>query len=96
MKGMTARRRPADRRARTGSHALDRRYDFSDVDSLIERKRDGERATVDAGLSFGWLPRIEHLFTRLDTERETSVLPEEPPNEREVREWLLAVRRSRF
>jgi hypothetical protein len=33
---------------------------------------------------------------RLDRAREKSPLPEVPPNEREVRDWLLAVRRARF
>jgi len=36
------------------------------------------------------------LFNRLDEAGETSPLPEVPTNEREVREWLLSVRRARF
>jgi hypothetical protein len=36
------------------------------------------------------------LFAKLDEARDASVLPDEPPNEGEVREWLLAVRRARF
>jgi hypothetical protein len=43
-----------------------------------------------------WRPRVETLFKRLDTARESSALPEEPMNEAEVRDWLLSVRRERF
>jgi hypothetical protein len=36
------------------------------------------------------------LFAQLDAAGEVSPLPEEPVNEAEIREWLLAVRRDRF
>jgi len=32
----------------------------------------------------------------LDEARDKSVLPEDPPNESEMRAWLLAVRRAKF
>jgi uncharacterized protein len=51
---------------------------------------------LDPAVVEQWRPRVEGLFTRLDQARERSPLPEEPPNEREVLEWLLAVRRARF
>jgi hypothetical protein len=36
------------------------------------------------------------LFVQLDQARERSVLPEDPPNQGEMRDWLLGVRRARF
>lgn len=72
------------------------RYDIADARELVERKRGGERVGLDAGLLEGWRPRVDALFARLDVARESSPLPEEPTNEGEVREWLLAVRRARF
>jgi len=71
-------------------------YGVSDAASLVERKRAGERVGLDPALVDEWRPRVEGLFARLDDARERSPLPEDPPNETEVREWLLAVRRSRF
>jgi hypothetical protein len=51
---------------------------------------------LESALLEKWRPRIEALFTRLHAARQASVLPEEPRNEPEIREWLLRVRRSRF
>ena len=51
---------------------------------------------LDPALLEAWRPRIDALFAQLDAARETSPLPEEPANEGEMRDWLLAVRRSRF
>ena len=72
------------------------RYGLSDAAALVERKRAGERVALDVALLEAWRPRVNGLFARLDEARETSALPEEPANESEVREWLLAVRRTRF
>lgn len=71
-------------------------YGVPDAAALVERKRVGERVGLEPGLLDVWRPRVEGLFARLDRAREDSSLPEEPPNETEVRQWLLAVRRSRF
>jgi predicted nucleotidyltransferase len=71
-------------------------YGLADAASLVERKRAGERVGLDSAQVDAWRPRVGALFARLDDAREKSVLPEEPANEHEVREWLLAVRRSRF
>ncbi len=72
------------------------RYDLADAAALVERKRTGERVGLDPELLDAWRPRIDRLFARLDEARETSPLAEEPTNEGEVREWLLAVRRARL
>jgi hypothetical protein len=72
------------------------RYDLEDAVRLIERKKVGERVGLEPALLEEWRPRIDDLFTRLDAAQERSFLPQEPPNVRELRDWLLAVRRSRL
>lgn len=72
------------------------RYGLADAAQLVERKRAGERVGLDPALLEAWRPRVEAFFARLDEARERSILPEEPPNERELRDWLLAVRRARL
>jgi predicted nucleotidyltransferase len=72
------------------------RYDLSDAAALVERKRAGERVALDPAQLEAWRPRVSALFAALDEARAESPLPEEPPNEAEVRDWLIAVRRSRF
>lgn len=72
-------------------------YGMSDAAALIERKRTGERASLDPTLLEAWGPRIDALLSRQDTARATSPLPEAPPNNgEELRAWLLAVRRSQL
>jgi predicted nucleotidyltransferase len=96
------------RTAATGVHALATgeiepdlgrlmdRYDLADAADLVARKRTAERASVDPALLEAWRPRIDALFARLDQALEASPLPEAPPNEADVRRWLLDVRRARF
>jgi predicted nucleotidyltransferase len=72
------------------------RYDLTDARALVERKRAGERVALEPAVLEAWPPRIDALFARLDAARATSMLPEEPPNAREVSEWLLAMRRTRI
>jgi uncharacterized protein len=71
-------------------------YDVADARELIERKRAGERVSLDPRLLEAWRPRVDALFRRLDAARAASPLPEDPPNEDELRAWLLTVRRSRL
>jgi predicted nucleotidyltransferase len=77
------------------SRVMDR-YDVADAAALIERKRAGERVGLDPSLLEAWRPRVDALFARLDAAREKSPLPEDPPNARELEDWLLGVRRLRF
>jgi len=72
------------------------RYGLSDAAPLLERKRAGERVGIEPALFESWRPRVDTLFARLDASLEHSPLPPEPPNEQEVREWLLAVRKARL
>jgi uncharacterized protein len=75
---------------------LAERYDLAETAELVDRKRLGERVGLDPELVARWRPRLDALFARLDDARARSVLPEEPPNEEDVREWLLEVRRARL
>lgn len=72
------------------------RYDLKGAAALVDRKKAGERVAVDPQLVEAWNPRLDALFARLDAARDASALPEDPPNVREVRDWLLHVRRARF
>ncbi len=71
-------------------------YGLEDAGVLVERKRAGERVRLDPLLLAEWRPRVDELIVRLERAKEKSPLPEDPLNEAEVREWLLAVRRARF
>lgn len=96
------------RTATTGIHLLERgeleadlgrlagRYGIAEAEELVERKRAGERVGIEPELVEAWRASVERLFARLDAAREGSVLPEEPGNEGEVREWLVATRRGRM
>jgi hypothetical protein len=64
--------------------------------ALVERKRAGERVALDATTLASWRARVERLLVRLDASRDGSPLPEEPPNDDEVRAWFLEVRRARL
>jgi predicted nucleotidyltransferase len=70
--------------------------DLSGAATLIERKRRGENVSLDPATLDAWRPRVERLVARLDAARDASPLPEAPPNEAEVRAFLLGVRRARF
>ena len=71
-------------------------YALEDAIELIVRKRAGERIGLDAETLARWRARLDALFARLDAARARSPLPEDPPNEREAKEWLLSVRRARL
>ena len=72
------------------------RYGLADAAALVERKRAGERVALESTQLDAWRPRVESLFAALDAARDASILPEDPPNEEEVRAWLMTVRRTRF
>lgn len=71
-------------------------YGIADAAALIEQKRAGERVALDEALRDAWSPRVTALLERLDAACETSPLPESPPNEDEIRAWLVGVRRARL
>lgn len=69
---------------------------LADVPALVARKRAGERTALDASELDLYRAEITRLFARLDTARDRSPLPDEPPNVDEVKAWLLHVRRARL
>jgi hypothetical protein len=71
-------------------------HGVADAAALVERKRAGERVALPDGELGRWRSRIDGLFRRLDEARERSVLPADPPNEAEIRAWLLDLRRARL
>jgi predicted nucleotidyltransferase len=71
-------------------------YRLSAARDLIERKRSGEQAPASASLLDTWRKRVDELLVALDNARDGSLLPEDPPNCGEVREWLVNTRRARF
>jgi uncharacterized protein len=77
------------------THLMDK-YGYSDAAELVARKRSGERVALDPALLDAWRPRIEKLMADLDRARDQSPLPEEPTNEGQLRDWLMAARRARF
>jgi uncharacterized protein len=96
------------RTALTGIHVLETgeletdvtrllgRYDLAEAQALVEAKRAGERTAMDPSLLTAWMPKVNALFTRLDTALTKTSLPEEPPNQAEIRNWLLSVRKRRL
>lgn len=71
-------------------------YGLSDASALVERKRAGERVSLEASVLDAWRARVDALFARLDEAHAKSPLPEAPTNEAEIRDWLMSVRRARF
>jgi predicted nucleotidyltransferase len=72
------------------------RHGLDEAAAIIERKRAGERASLDPDLLATWRPTLDDLLARLDRAEHESPLPALPANEDEVRAWLLGVRRARF
>ena len=73
-------------------------YDLGDARDLIAAKRAGERIAIDPAILEAWRPRLDVVLKRLDTTRDSSSLPEDPPIEavRALEAWLVGVRKSRF
>jgi len=96
------------RTASTGIHALETGevdadlarlagpLGLADVPALIERKRAGERTALEPREIDLFRAEITRLFARLDTARDRTTLPDEPPNVDDVKAWLLHVRRARL
>ena len=74
------------------------RYGLENAKDLILAKRAGERTAVDPAILEAWRPRLDTVLSRLDLARNTSILPEDPPEQavRALEAWLVGVRKSRF
>ncbi len=68
-------------------------YGFGDVLELVRLKQSGENVSLSGDLLEIWRPRVEAVLASLDLARQSSALPEEPPNEAELDAWLRSVRR---
>lgn len=96
------------RAALTGTHLLQRgevvvdvtallgEYGLGRANDLVERKLAGERTELAPGELAHWQRPLGDLLAGLEVAAATSILPEEPPNEREIEEWLCAFRASRL
>ena len=82
----------------TDLQVLAPKYDLSDVTSLIEAKKKGERIEANPAILAEWQPRLAAICSRLDQARDESPLPEEPTPDSvaALEAWLVAIRRSRF
>ena len=80
----------------TDVHETARLHRIEGIETLIERKRIGERIGLPPSEADAWQARIDDLFTRLDTARDRSPLPDAPPNTAELDAWLIETRRSRL
>jgi uncharacterized protein len=83
----------------TGEMVIDVRallddHGFGDARALVERKRAGERVTLEATDRDRWLTRLATLLDALDDARARSPLPEEPRDARALHAWLVAERLS--
>jgi predicted nucleotidyltransferase len=77
------------------THLIDE-YGFGEARELVDQKRKGELAELREESIERWRLRVGRTFELLDTAREDSQLPEEPPNPDELEDWLFGVRRQRF
>lgn len=96
------------RTALTGTHALLTGEIETDVTllldahgfgaalELVEAKRRGERVALPPELAERWKSEIGRAFEVLDTSLSRSILPEAPPNVRELDGWLVTLRREAF
>lgn len=71
-------------------------YGFSAARELVEAKRAGEQAPLAPEVAERWAEQIARAFTTLEAARDHAVLPEEPPNQGELNDWLLALRKARL
>ena len=69
-------------------------FGFSEARELIDQKRRGELAELPEPLIERWRGQIGRAFELLDAALQSSPLPDDPPNVRDLDEWLLAVRRK--
>ncbi|WP_437777382.1 nucleotidyltransferase domain-containing protein [Sorangium sp. So ce1097] len=71
-------------------------YGFSAARELVEAKRAGERSTLSPDAAGRWAEQISRAFTTLEAAHDRAVLPEEPRNQDELNDWLLALRKARL
>ncbi len=60
---------------------------------LVEQKRRGEKTDLPEALRRKWAERVDSLFAGLTAAEAKTVLPPEPPNEAELENALVSLRR---
>ncbi len=68
-------------------------HGFGAARELVDAKRRGERAELTS-IAERWRGEVARAFEVLDGALARSILPEEPPNVREVEAWLVRLRRE--
>lgn len=68
--------------------------DDAEIAELILLKQRGERIELDAARLEHWLTRLRELQVELEAAAASSCLPAEPPNETQIEDWLIALRRN--
>ncbi|WP_437810076.1 nucleotidyltransferase domain-containing protein [Sorangium sp. So ce1078] len=71
-------------------------YGFGAARELIEAKRAGEKTELAPDIAARWAEHISRAFTTLEAAHDRAVLPDEPPNQDELNDWLLALRKARL
>lgn len=71
-------------------------YGLGRANDLVELKLAGEGVELAAGELARWQRPLGDLLAGLEVAAATSPLPDEPPNEAEIEEWLRAFRLSRL
>ena len=71
-------------------------YGFARATELIEAKRRGEKSELAPDMAERWKAELERASEALTAALTGSPLPEEPANESELEEWLVAVRKAEF
>jgi uncharacterized protein len=71
-------------------------FGFEEARALVEAKKAGERAPLEASVLERWKKELLRAFEVLDRARETTSLPDEASNRSEIEAWLLALRRRMF
>jgi len=69
------------------------RYGLSAVAELVEAKKKGEQAELADEVAGRWKAELDQAFAALELAHQSSSLPEDPPNEAELEDWLIAFRR---
>lgn len=71
-------------------------HGFGAARELVEAKRAGEQAALAPEAAERWAAEIPRAFDVLAAARDSSPLPEAPPNEEELNAWLIATRKARL
>lgn len=71
-------------------------HGFGAALELVEAKRRGERSELAPEVSERWKKQVLRAFEVLDDALARSILPDEPPNARDIEGWLVGLRRRGF